>query len=164
MLGLTHPNSKPRHEPNPRPTNRHILDIGSILILSSTNKALKNCGWWGRQYLLFPEISGSESEKSTLVYNTKPVFVFDSEWVKVTVAFDQNNEKVTTQDEPVTVVIIFMLGICLVNCLHCPPKFLQDHPFSFHSSSFSLVKGNSNDDPAQPEDEVLTIAQDTPIE
>ena len=64
----------------------------------------------------------------------------------------------------VTIIVIFMLGICLVNCLHCPPKFLQDHPFSFRSSSFSLVKGNSNDDPAQPEDEVLTIAQDTPIE
>ena len=41
-----------------------------------------------------------ESEKSTLVYKTKPIFVFDSEWVKVTVAFDQNNKKVTTHDEP----------------------------------------------------------------
>ena len=136
-----------------------------------------------------------ESQKSTLVHQTKPIFVLNSEWVKVTVAFDQDNKKVMSPEAPnpwmtinpspdtgvrlfgshtvlvnsvfifiVTVVVIFMLGICLVNCLHCPPKFLQGHPFSFRSSSFSLVKGNSNDDPAQPEDEVLTIAQDTPIE
>ena len=40
------------------------------------------------------------SEKSTLVYQTKPIFVFDSKWVKVSVAFDQNNKKVTTPSEP----------------------------------------------------------------
>ena len=125
-----------------------------------------------------------ESEKSTLVYKTKPIFVFDSEWVKVTVAIDQNNKKVTTHDEPnpwltmnpnqdngvrlfgshtilvnsififiVTVIIILMLGICLVNYLHYPPQFLQGHPFSFRSNSFSLVNCDVVPDPALPEGE-----------
>ena len=113
----------------------------------------------------------------------------------MTVAFDQNNKKITTPEEPnpwmtinpnqdkgvrlfgshtilvnsififiVTIIIILMLGICLVNCLHYPPKFLQDHPFSFRSNSFSLVNCAPDDDPALPEDEVLTIDKDTPVE
>ena len=145
------------------------------------------------RFTLLPK--SPESEKSTLVYKTKPIFVFDSEWVKVTVAFDQNNKKITTPEETnpwmtinsnqdkgvrlfglhtilvnsififiVTIIIILMLGICLVNCLHYPPKFLQDHPFSFRSNSFSLVNCAPDDDPALPEGEVLTIDKDTPVE
>ena len=145
------------------------------------------------RFTLLPK--SPESEKSTLVYKTKPIFVFDSEWVKVTVAFDQNNKKITTPEEPnpwmtinpnqdkgvrlfgshtilvnsififiVTIIIILMLGICLVNCLHYPPRFLQDHPFSFHSNSFSLVNCAPDDDPAPPKGELLTIDKDTPVE
>ena len=136
-----------------------------------------------------------ESEKSTLVYKTKPIFVLDTEWVKVTVAFDQNNRKVTTQNEPnpwltmnpnqdngvrlfgshtilvnsififiFTVIIILMLGICLVNCLHYPPQFLQGHLFYFCSYSFSLVNCDAEPDPALPEGEIFTIAKDRPVE
>mgnify|MGYP006864260126 CR=1 FL=1 len=43
-------------------------------------------------------------------------------------------------------------------------RFLQDHPFSFRSNSFSLVNATPDDDPAHPKDEVLTIAKDTPVE
>ena len=64
----------------------------------------------------------------------------------------------------VTIIIILMLGICLINCLHYPPTFLQDHPFSFRSKSFSLVNCAPEEDPALPEDEVLTINKDTPVE
>ena len=145
------------------------------------------------RFTLLPK--SPESEKSTLVYKTKPNFIFDTEWVKVTVAFDQNNKKVTTPDEPnpwmtinpnqdegvclfgshtilvnsifmfiVTIIIILMLGISLINCLYYPPTFLQDHPLSFRSKSFSLVNCAPEEDPALPEDEVLTINKDTPVE
>ena len=49
------------------------------------------------RFTLLPK--SPESGKSTLVYKTKPIFVLDTEWVKVTVAFDQNNRKVTTQKQ-----------------------------------------------------------------
>ena len=49
-----------------------------------------------------------------------------------------------------TIVIILMLGICLVNCVHYPPTFLQEHPFSFRSNSFSLVDCAPEEDPALP--------------
>ena len=66
-----------------------------------------------------------------------------------------------------TIVIILMLGICLINCAHYPPTFLQDHPFSFRSNSFSLVncapEEDPGEDPALPYDEVLTNSKDTPV-
>ena len=87
----------------------------------------------------------------------------------MTVAFDRNNKKVVSQEEPnpwltinsvqdkevrlfgshtilvnsififvVTIIIILMLGICLINCLHYPPPFLKDQPFSFFVLTLSL--------------------------
>ena len=113
----------------------------------------------------------------------------------MTVAFDQNNKKVVSQEEPnpwltmnssldkevhlfgshtilvnsififvVTIIIILMLGICLVNCLHYPPSFLQDYPFSFRPDSLSLINCAADPGPALPEEEVLTIDKYTPVE
>ena len=66
-----------------------------------------------------------------------------------------------------TIVIILILGICLINYTHCPPTFLQDHPFSFRANSFSLVpcdpEGAHGEDTALPGDEVLTKCKDTPV-
>ena len=64
----------------------------------------------------------------------------------------------------VTIIIIFMLGICLINCMHYPPKFLQDHPISFRSDSFSMVNCAEEQDSAIPEEEVFTIDKDSPVE
>ena len=137
-----------------------------------------------------------ETEKSTLVYKTKPIFVLDSEWLKMTVLFDKNNKKQNTQDEPnpwitlesnkndeevrifgsytilvnsificiVTIIIIFMLGICLYNCMQFPPKFLQDHPFSFGSNTFSIVNCDQEQDPAIPLEDVFTNNKESPVE
>ena len=44
------------------------------------------------------------------------------------------------------------------------PQFLQGHPFSFHSNSFSLVNCDAEPDPALPYGEVFTIATDRPVE
>ena len=63
----------------------------------------------------------------------------------------------------VTIVIIFMLGICLVNCMHYPPKFLQDYPFSFRSKSFSMVNCEVANDFATPEDEVFIDDGERPV-
>ena len=66
-----------------------------------------------------------------------------------------------------TIVIIFILGICLMNCTHCPPTFLQNQPFSSRANSFSLVPCDPEEphgeDPALPGDEVLTKCKDTPV-
>ena len=148
------------------------------------------------KFTLLPK--SPESKQSTLVYKPKPIFVFDTEWLKMTVAFDQNNKKVPPPGEPnpwmttnpdhnegvrlfgshtilinsvfmfiATIVIIFILGICLVNCNYCPPTFLQDHPFSFRANSVSLVPCDPEEphgvDPALPGDEVLTKCKDTPV-
>ena len=135
-----------------------------------------------------------ESEKSTLVYKTKPIFVMDTEWLKMTVAFDNNNKKVLPQGDPnpwmtmeadrkdevrifgshtilvnsvfvgiVTIVIIFMLGICLMNCMNYPPKFLQDSPFPFRSKSFSIGNCEAAKDFATPEDEVFIDDGERPV-
>ena len=127
-----------------------------------------------------------ESGQSTLAYQTKPIFVMDSEWLKMTVAFDTKKNKILNQENPdpwlsiisdkneevrifgsytilvnsificiVTIIIIFMLGICLVNCMHYPPKFLQDHQFPFRSKSFSMVNCAEDNVSAIPEVEVL---------
>ena len=45
-----------------------------------------------------------------------------------------------------------------------PPKFLQDHPFSFQSRSFSMVNGEQELDPAIPHEEVLTNIKESPVE
>ena len=148
------------------------------------------------KFTLLPK--SPESKQSTLVYKPKPIFVFDTEWLKMTVAFDQNNKKVPPPSEPnpwmttnpdhnegvrlfgshtilinsvfmfiATIVIIFILGICLINCNYCPPTFLQNHPFSFRANSFSLVPCDPEEphgvDPALPGDEVLTKCKDTPV-
>ena len=135
-----------------------------------------------------------ESEKSTLVYKTKPIFVMDTEWLKMTVAFENNNKKVLPQGDPnpwmtieadrkdevrifgshtilvnsifvgiVTIVIIFMLGICLMNCMNYPPKFLQDSPFPFRSKSFSIGNCEAAKDFATPEDEVFIDDGERPV-
>ena len=57
----------------------------------------------------------------------------------------------------IIIIIILMLGICLVNCVHYPPKILQDHPFSFRSISFSMVNCAEDHDNAIPEEEVLQL-------
>ena len=137
-----------------------------------------------------------ESERSTLVYKTKPIFVLESEWLKMTVLFDKDTRKQSSQNEPnpwvsmesnkdddevrifgsytilvnsvficiVTIIIVFMLGICLYNFMQYPPKFLQDHPFSFRSQSFSMVNGEQELEPAIPHEEVLTNVKETPVE
>ena len=64
----------------------------------------------------------------------------------------------------VTIIIVFMLGICLYNCMQYPPKFLQDHPFSFRSNSFSMVDCNDEKDSAIPLDDVFTNNKDSPVE
>ena len=63
----------------------------------------------------------------------------------------------------VTIVIIFMLGICLVNCMHYPPKFLQDHPFPFQYRSFSIENCEVANDFATPEDEVFIDDGERPV-
>ena len=146
------------------------------------------------RFTLLPK--SPESEKSTLVYKTTPIFVLDSEWLKMTVLFDKNNKKKFNQGEPnpwlsmesnkndeevrifgsytilvnsvficiVTIVIVFMLGICLYNFMQYPPKFLQDHPFSFRSQSFSMVNSGPENEPAIPDGGVFTDDKESPVE
>ena len=64
----------------------------------------------------------------------------------------------------VTIIIVFMLSICLYNFMQYPPKFLQDHPFPFQSRSFSMVNGEQELDPAIPHEEVLTNIKESPVE
>ena len=64
----------------------------------------------------------------------------------------------------VTIVIVFMLGICLYNFMQFPPKFLQDHPFSCHSQSFSMVNSGPEQEPAIPHGEVFTDDKESPVE
>ena len=136
-----------------------------------------------------------ESGESTLAYKTKPIFVMDSEWLKMTVAFDTNNKKILNQDNPnpwltmisdkneevrifgsytilvnsificiVTIIVIFMLGLCLVNCMHYPPKFFQDHQFPFRSKSFSMVNCAEDDVSAIPELGDFIADTESPVE
>ena len=63
----------------------------------------------------------------------------------------------------VTIVIIFILGICLMNCMHYPPKFLQDNPFPFRSKSFSIGNCEADKDFATPEDEVFIDDGERPV-
>ena len=135
-----------------------------------------------------------ESEKSTLVYKTKPIFVLDTEWLKMTIAFDNSKKKTLSQEDPnpwitmeadrndevrifgshtilvnsvfvgiVTIIIIFILGICLINCMHYPPKFLQDNTFPFRSKSFSMGNCDADKDFATPEDEIFIDDGERPV-
>lgn len=135
-----------------------------------------------------------ESEKSTLVYKTKPIFVLDTEWLKMTIAFDNSKKKTLSQEDPnpwitmeadrndevrifgshtilvnsvfvgiVTIIIVFILGICLINCMHYPPKFLQDNTFPFRSKSFSMGNCEADKDFATPEDEVFIDDGERPV-
>ena len=135
-----------------------------------------------------------ESEKSTLGYKTKPIFVLDSEWLKMTVAFDNNKKKVRNQGDPnpwltmiadkkeevrifgsytilvnsificiVTIIIIFMLGICLINCMHYPPKFLQNQQFPFRAKSFSMVHCAEDQDSALPDNIDFSADRESPV-
>ena len=146
------------------------------------------------RFTLLPK--SPKSVKSTLVYKTKPIFVLESEWLKMTLLFDKNNKKLVSQEEPnpwltmesdesdkevrifgsytilvnsvfifiVTIIVIFMLGICLVNCMQYPPKFLQARPFSFPATSFSMVNCDPELDPAIPHEKVLTDDRESPVE
>ena len=136
-----------------------------------------------------------ESGQSTLAYQTKPIFVMDSEWLKMTVAFDTKKNRILNQENPnpwlsiisdkneevrifgsytilvnsificiVTIIIIFMLGICLVNCMHYPPKFLQNHQFPFSSKSFPMENCAEENFSAIPEVEVFITDTESPVE
>jgi hypothetical protein len=130
------------------------------------------------------------------VYKTKPIFVLESEWLKMTVLFDKSKKKLVSQEEPnpwitmesnkndeevrifgsytilvnsificiVTIIIVFMLGICLFNCMQYPPKFLQDYPFSSRSDSLPMVSCDPEKDPAIPHEEILTNTRESPVE
>lgn len=159
------------------------------------------------KFTLLPK--SPESEQSTLVYKTKPLFVMDSEWLKMTIAFDKTNKKHSSHNEPnpwlamesnndeevrifgsytilvnsifmfiLAIVVVFMLSLCIVNCVRYPPKFLQDHPFSFRQGSFTSVHCNEEDIPMNPasdevgekedhpaiaEGGVLTLVRDRPV-
>lgn len=146
------------------------------------------------RFTLLPK--SPESVKSTLVYKTKPIFVLESEWLKMTVLFDKNKKKLVSQEEPnpwitmesnkndeevrifgsytilvnsiflciVTIIIVFILGICLLNCMQYPPKFLQDYPFSARSDSFPMEDCDPEKEPAIPHEEILTNTRESPVE
>jgi hypothetical protein len=64
----------------------------------------------------------------------------------------------------VTIIIVFMFGICLFNCMQYPPKFLQDYPFSARSDSFPMEDCDPEKEPAIPHEEILTNTRESPVE
>ena len=146
------------------------------------------------RFTLLPK-SPAASEISTLALQTKPVFVIDTEWIKVAVAFDNRKNDELDQKEPnpwknidiisnhhkevrlfgshtvlvhsvamflTTIIIIFMLLICVANCLHYQPTF-HKHALSSRSGSFSLKEDSLHDNAAIPEEVVFTIDKESPV-
>ena len=63
----------------------------------------------------------------------------------------------------VTIIILIMLAICVLNCLHYTPTYLQIHPFPNRSDSISLKECGIDIDTAIPEEEVFTFAKESPV-